>query len=140
MSGLSKTMPVTSGCTRVASLAIAGVPPFNGFFSKLIIVIAVVWAGHYWLAAVTVLVSFVTLVTFVKVQRCIVQGEPTGSAADAREAPASMTLPMVVLAVICVVAGVLALFFRADLFNPAEDAMIGQSSGYVSRFELPGQP
>ena len=140
MSGLSKTMPVTSGCTRVGSLAIAGVPPFNGFFSKLIIVIAVVWAGHYWLAAVTVLVSFVTLVTFVKVQRNIVQGQPTGRAADAREAPASMTLPMVVLAVICVVAGALALLFRADLFTPAEDAMIGQSTGYVTRFELPGQP
>jgi len=143
LSGLSKTMPVTAGCIRVASLAIAGVPPFNGFFSKMIIVIAVVWAGHYWLAAAALLVSFVTLLTFVKVQRCVVQGEPTGSTADAREVPASMTLPMIVLTVICMVAGVITVFyapFRAALFDPAADAMMDKGNAYIQKFELPEQP
>jgi len=136
-------MPVTAGCIRVASLAIAGVPPFNGFFSKMIIVIAVVWAGHYWLAAAALLVSFVTLLTFVKVQRCVVQGEPTGSTADAREVPASMTLPMIVLTVICMVAGVITVFyapFRAALFDPAADAMMDKGNAYIQKFELPEQP
>jgi len=140
LGGLGKRMPVTSGCTRIASLSIAGVPPFNGFWSKLIIVIAVAWAGHYWLAAVTVLVSFVTLVTFVKVQRYVVQGEPSGKTASAREVSAGMTMPMVVLATLCVVMGLIAVLygpFRKNVLDSAVDAMAGETAGYISKFQLP---
>ncbi len=47
MGGLSDSMPVTSATSFVASMSISGIPPFNGFFSKLIIVIACVRAGFY---------------------------------------------------------------------------------------------
>ncbi|MCJ7543560.1 MAG: NADH/ubiquinone/plastoquinone (complex I), partial [Phycisphaerae bacterium] len=40
LGGLVRRMPVTSFACRVGALSIAGVPPFNGFFSKLIIIVA----------------------------------------------------------------------------------------------------
>ena len=47
MGGLAKRMPVTAATSLVGSLSIAGVPPLGGFWSKLIIIIALVQAGHY---------------------------------------------------------------------------------------------
>ena len=74
MGGLGERMPVTRATCTIASLSIAGVPPLNGFWSKLIIIIAAFQASvdHPWfiaLAAITILVSFVTLISFLKVLR-----------------------------------------------------------------------
>jgi len=127
LGGLVSCMPWTSGSCRVAALSISGVPPLNGFWSKLIIVIALVKAGFPLLAAMTVLVSFLTLVSFVKVQRYVLQGELPPSLARVREVPAAMCLAMVALAVVCATVGIAAGFagFRAVLLGPARDVMLG---------------
>jgi len=124
LGGLKERMPVTAGCLRIAALSISGVPPFNGFWSKMIIIIAVVQAGHYWLGALTVLVSFMTLLSFIKVQRYILEGEPSDVVADAVEAPLSMRLAMILLAVICVCAGVLLPFYRFEIIDSAGEALM----------------
>jgi multicomponent Na+:H+ antiporter subunit D len=124
LGGLSQRMPVTSGCCRIAALSISGVPPFNGFWSKLIIIVAVVQAGHPWLAALTVLVSFLTLLSFIKVQRYVLGGEPSEAVELAREVPASMCVAMIALAVVCLGAGVLVPFFREALIDPACQALL----------------
>jgi len=116
LSGLKQRLPVTGACLRIAALSISGIPPFNGFWSKLLIVIAVVQAGHLWLGAMTVLVSFMTLLSFVKVQRYAVDGAPGPRVAPAREVPATMCLAMIILAVICVSAGVLLPWLQGPLF------------------------
>ena len=125
LGGLSERMPVTSGCCRVAALSISGVPPFNGFWSKLIIIVAVVQAGHPWLGALTVLVSFITLLSFIKVQRYVLGGEPSEAVAPAREVPASMCFAMVILAVVCLGAGVMVPFFRESVLDAACQALLG---------------
>jgi multicomponent Na+:H+ antiporter subunit D len=99
-------MPVTSGCCRIASLSIAGVPPFNGFWSKLIIIAAAALAGYYGLAALAALVAFLTLVSFVKVQRYVIGGELPARHEGVREVPFSMCVAMVALAVVCIGAGI----------------------------------
>jgi len=124
LGGLSQRMPVTAGCCRVAALSISGVPPFNGFWSKLIIVVAVAQAGHPWLAALTVFVSFMTLLSFIKVQRYILGGDPSEAVKPAREVPASMCLAMILLAALCVGAGVLVPLYRGKLFDPACAALL----------------
>ncbi|MFP4057039.1 MAG: complex I subunit 5 family protein [Candidatus Brocadiia bacterium] len=106
LGGLAHRMPVTSGCCRVASLSIAGVPPFNGFWSKLIIIVAAVQAGYAWLGALAALVAFLTLVSFVKVQRYVIAGELPERHRGVREVPVAMCAAMVALAVVCVGAGV----------------------------------
>ena len=125
LGGLKTKMPVTGGCLRIASLSIAGVPPFNGFWSKLIIVVAVIQAGHYWLAAMTVLVSFMTLLSFVKVQRYVLDGDPSVSVQAAREVPLAMRVGMILLAAVCIGAGVLLPFYKETLFDGAGSVLLG---------------
>jgi len=125
MGGLARRMKVTSFCCRVGALSIAGVPPFNGFFSKLIIIIALVLAGHEVLAAMAVFVALVTLISFVKVQRYALEGAAADAhAADAVEAPVLMQTAMVVLAVICIVSGLAIVPLRQHVFGPAADALL----------------
>ncbi|MHC4417137.1 MAG: complex I subunit 5 family protein, partial [Planctomycetota bacterium] len=54
MGGLAEKMPVTRATCTVASASIAGIPPFSGFWSKLVLVIAAVQAHFYWVAALIV--------------------------------------------------------------------------------------
>lgn len=126
MGGLVERMPWTSGSCRVAALSISGVPPFNGFWSKLIIVVALIKAGFPLLAAMTVLVSFLTLLSFVKVQRYALHGELPPGLAQVKEVPALMCAAMVALAVLCATVGLAAGVghFRAWLLEPARDVMI----------------
>ncbi|HIC83842.1 MAG TPA: NADH-quinone oxidoreductase subunit N, partial [Nitrososphaerales archaeon] len=48
--GLSKIMPITSFCLALSLLGLAGIPPLNGFWSKLVLFSAAVDAGYAWLA------------------------------------------------------------------------------------------
>jgi len=124
MGGLSRRMPATSFCCRIGALSIAGVPPFNGFFSKLVIIIALVLSGHPALAVVAVGVALMTLLSFVKVQRYALEGAPGPAAAEVTEAPASMVVAMASLAVVCLVAGLAMVLLREHLFTPAGDALL----------------
>ena len=124
LGGLKHNMPITAGCLRIAALSISGVPPFNGFWSKLIIIIAVIMAGHYWLGAMTVLVSFMTLLSFIKVQRYILDGEPAPSVAHATEVPWTMSLAMLLLAAICIGAGIFLGLYKGAVFDGASDVLL----------------
>jgi len=124
LGGLSGRMPLTSACCRIAALSISGVPPFNGFWSKLLIIIAVVQAGHWWLGGLTVLVSFLTLLSFIKVQRYALQGPLPSLLGQIRETPWTMTVPLVGLALICFLAGLLLPFYQGVLLGPAREAMM----------------
>ncbi|MBU1124532.1 MAG: NADH/ubiquinone/plastoquinone (complex I) [Candidatus Omnitrophica bacterium] len=109
MSGLKEKMPVTAQTNLVASLSIAGIPPFNGFWSKLIIIFACIQSGHGGYAIAAVVGSLLTLASFMKVQKFAFLGELKEKNKNIREAPLSMTVAMVVLAVICIGGGFLLL-------------------------------
>ena len=126
LGGLNRSMPVTGYTSLVASLSIAGVPPFNGFWSKLIIVMACVQSGFYGMALWAVLVSLVTLVSFLKVQRYAFFGAPKASAREAVPTPWLMAAPMVALAVLCLVMSLLAVagLEEAAIIRPAADVLL----------------
>ena len=69
MGGLARVMPTTSATNFIASMSISGIPPFNGFFSKLIIIIAAVQAQYFFIAILAVVVSIITLGSFLKIQK-----------------------------------------------------------------------
>jgi multicomponent Na+:H+ antiporter subunit D len=126
MGGLIDRMPYTRASCTVASASIAGVPPFNGFWSKLLLVIAAVQAGFFWLAAVTVLVSLVTLLSFLKVQRYVFLGELSDDLGGTREASGSMVLAMGSLAALCLLMSLLLLVpaLREVTLQPAVDTLL----------------
>jgi multicomponent Na+:H+ antiporter subunit D len=128
MGGLGRSMPVTSATSLAASLSISGIPPFNGFFSKLIIIIAAVMARFYLLAALAAVVSIITLASFMKFQRyAFYNSEPERIKKVIREVPAPMLLSMITLAVICLLLSLLALpGIRDSVLTPATDILIDQ--------------
>ncbi len=109
MGGLSSAMPVTSSTSLMASMSISGIPPFNGFFSKLIIVIAAINGKFYLLATLAVVISFITLAYFLKFQRYAFFNKPLEKAVNKiREVPFPMSFSMVVLAILCLALSLLA--------------------------------
>jgi multicomponent Na+:H+ antiporter subunit D len=126
LGGLRGRMPLTSLCCRVGMFSIAGVPPFNGFFSKLIIIIALVLGGFYVLAFLAAGVAVVTLLITLKVQRTALDGAVSAHTESAGESPWPMGLGMAMLALLCVAASLAALpAVRGVLFDPACKALLG---------------
>ena len=139
MGGLSRRMPVTSWCCRIGALSIAGVPPFNGFFSKVIIIVALALSGHVVLCMVAVGVAVGTLIMYLKVQRYALDAAPTPRTSSVRESPATMAVGMVVLAVVCVSAGLALGPLKQYLLDPAGKALL-DGVGSAARVALGGTP
>jgi multicomponent Na+:H+ antiporter subunit D len=133
MGGLIRKMPVTGAACSIASLSISGVPPFNGFWSKLIIVVALVQAGYYVYGGIAVLVAFVTLLSFIKLQRFVLFGQLPARFAAIKESPFAMTLPLVVLAILCIGLGLAYPFLDHSVLQAARSALLDKLSymGYI---------
>lgn len=106
MGNVARLLPVTSRTSMVASLAIAGIPPFNGFFSKLLIIIAAVQAGQPVLALVAVFGSLVSMAAYLKVQRYGLRGERPVEKLVGR-VDGAMKAAMIILAALCLLTSLL---------------------------------
>ncbi len=128
MGGLFRKMPVTSATSLSASMAISGIPPFNGFFSKLIIILAAVKAGYYLLAILAVIVSIITLASFMKVQRYAFFNKPD-TTENIKSIPFTMKFSMVALAVLCILLSILIVpGIRELVLMPAVNSLLGGSA------------
>jgi multicomponent Na+:H+ antiporter subunit D len=125
LGGLNRALPVTGATSLVASMSIAGVPPFNGFWSKLIIVLACVEAGFYGFAATAVLISIVTLAYQLKVQRLAFFASLPHSLKDLKREPRLMSLAMILLATACIALSFLVLSGLRDpwLIGAAQETL-----------------
>jgi len=94
MGGLTEKMPVTGSTSFIASMSIAGIPPFNGFWSKLIIIIAAVEAGRYGYAVWAVIASVLTLASFMKVMKYAFLGTLRAKWENVKEVPFFMQISM----------------------------------------------
>ena len=122
-------MPVTTSTSLSASMSISGIPPFNGFFSKLIIIMAAIQARYFVLAILAVFVSIITLASFLKVQRFTFfnKSEERWNLKDVyvKEVPFSMCFSMIVMAVLCLVLSVLVVPSVRDIvLTPAVNVLL----------------
>ncbi len=67
MGGILDLAPGVAGLFIVAALSLAGMPPFSGFLSKVLLVQAGLAGGHYVIVAVAVITSFFTLYSMSKI-------------------------------------------------------------------------
>jgi len=121
MGGLAEKLPVTRTTCTIASASIVGIPPFSGFWSKLILVVAAVQAHFYWVAAIIVFVSLCTLIMYLKVQRYVFLGELPENLKQIEENKGTMLIAMVFLACLCVLMGLLLLVpgLKQSILDPA---------------------
>jgi multicomponent Na+:H+ antiporter subunit D len=126
MGGLAEKLPVTRATCTIASASIAGIPPFSGFWSKLILVIAAIQAHFYWIAAIIVFVSLCTLIMYLKVQRYVFLGELPENLKEIKENRGSMLVAMVFLACLCTLMGLLLLVpgLREIVLEPAVKVLV----------------
>ena len=123
MGGLAKRMPLTAGTNLIGALSIAGVPPLGGFWSKLLIIMALVQAKEWTLAVVAVLASVLTLWYYLLIQRKAFFGKLDEKWKAVKEAPFWMSAATVLLALLVIGLG---LFFSAVIktwIQPASDAL-----------------
>jgi len=114
MGGLRRLMPVTTGVFIVAWLAIAGIFPFAGFWSKDEILAVAYRDQRYGLWAVGIVGALLTAFYMARQVRLVFYGNQRwDDAARPHESPVVMTAPMVVLALLTVLAGALNLPFRS---------------------------
>lgn len=109
MGGLKSKMPKTYITMVIGALALAGCPPFSGFFSKDEILYSALATGHYGIWAVGVLVAGMTAYYTFRMIFVVFHGQPRDQHAydHAQESPAVMTVPLIILAVGAVFAGFL---------------------------------
>jgi NADH-quinone oxidoreductase subunit L len=105
MGGLWKKLRVTGPLFLIGTLAISGVPLFSGFFSKDEILIAAWEGGHPVLFLLAVVAAFFTAFYMFRLFFMVFTGKPRSEMKGVHESPSVMTLPMILLAVLAVVAG-----------------------------------
>ncbi|MEO0183128.1 MAG: NADH-quinone oxidoreductase subunit M [candidate division WOR-3 bacterium] len=106
MGGLGKRMPITAATTVVGSLSVAGVPPLNGFWSKLFIIIGLLQARAYGFAFVAVLASIITLWYYIIIQRRAFFGKLKETLQNVKEVPFWMALSTLLIALVCIIIGI----------------------------------
>ncbi len=109
LGGLRRCMPITSGCFFLGVLAIAGLPPLNGFWSKLTIYLALAKAGLWWAAIIAVATSILTMAVMVRAGFRVFWGRLRTAAVKesaVKEVPAAMWLPMAALGALCLLLGI----------------------------------
>ncbi len=133
MGGLRKVMPVTFTTMVVGVVAIAGFPPLAGFWSKDEI-LSVVFNRGGWFTVLWLVGLVTALMTAFYMFRQLVMvflGKPRWpEGVTPHESPRSMTIPLVLLAVLSVVAGLINTPFRLGLEHFLEPSFEGVKLGH----------
>jgi NADH-quinone oxidoreductase subunit L len=113
MAGIGRLMPWTRRAFLIGSLALVGLPPFAGFFSKDSIIAAAMhahWEGWIFWACALVGTFLTGLYTF-RLYFLVFPGEPSAFVREhhhshhGREGPLTMTVPVAILSVLAVIGG-----------------------------------
>jgi len=117
LGGSAKLMPLTFLAAVIFSLSISGVPPLNGFASKWLIYQGIIDFGNgagianrlwmVWLA-LAVLGSALTLASFMKFLAGVFMGRTKNTSSANYETKTTMMIPMVILALACILTGIFA--------------------------------
>jgi NADH-quinone oxidoreductase subunit L len=108
MGGLKAKLPTTYRTFLVAALAISGIPPLAGFFSKDAILSGVFEAHRYVLFAIGLLTAALTAFYMLRLVSLTFEGSFRGSPEQEHhlhESPPTMTIPLIVLAILSIVGG-----------------------------------
>ena len=111
--GVLHTLPLPGVGFCVAALAITGVPPFNGFFSKFpLFAASFSLSVEYWILLPAMILLMIESVAsfawFIRWFGRVVPGKPSEAVADAAPLPGSMRLVLIVLIVMSLISSVIA--------------------------------
>jgi NADH-quinone oxidoreductase subunit L len=126
MGGLRKYMPITNITFLIAALAIAGVPPFAGFFSKDEILVAA-FQHNKLIYYIGVFVAGLTAFYMFRIYFGIFWGKDKVYEHKPKESPLSMTFPLMFLALMSIVGG----------FVPFSEFITPDKAGFEAHLNYP---
>jgi multicomponent Na+:H+ antiporter subunit D len=108
LSGVGRAMPWTSLALAVGAFSIVGLPPTAGFLGKWYIALGALEAGRPGFAVVLLLGALLIFIYYIRILNAFYFRTPTQERMLAvREAPASMLVPVLILAALCILGGLL---------------------------------
>ncbi len=128
LGGLYRRSGWFAGLSLVLFFAISGLPPFSGFWPKVLLVKAALAAGAWWLAATILLAGFLTTIVFGRVF-LLAYWRPAATVIAVEPVGWQATVPLVALAVLVVGFGL----FPEWLLQLTQAAAVGleQPSAYL---------
>ena len=129
LGGLARNMKYTTVFFIIGLLAISGIPPMNGFASKLLIYESTFQLNPI-LSIIAILSSIMLLAVFVKIFQSAFLGPKLKKFDHVQEAPKSMLLAMGILAAIIIFFGLFPDLIISNLVEPAVNALINHQ-GYI---------
>ena len=123
MGGLARNMKYTTIFFIIGLLAVSGMPPMNGFASKLMIYQSTFYVNPI-LGIIAVLCSILLLAVFIKIFHAAFLGPQIPRFKDVKEVPKSMLISMAILACIIIFFGLFPNLIVDKLIEPAANALI----------------
>jgi len=117
LGGLISKSPKLSILILIGGFAMAGVPPLNGFQSKLMIIQASLDAGYPELAIIAILISIVTFMTFMKAFHLIyLKPKPKDLVIIEEDIPKSTIFSITILLIICLIIGLFPSIITGNIY------------------------
>ncbi len=134
MRNVIESSPLTGYATLIGALSISGIPPFGGFWGKLLIIFSCLQAGRPVLAIVAVGVSALTIAYYFKALVPALFGNDAAfrvAGIGGKRITFAMAAPMAVLAVLTAVAGLILLPGTANTLLKGSVAVLSSGIGYA---------
>ena len=107
MGGMRKRVPLICFTMFIATLAITGIPPFAGFFSKDEILLTAFSSGEYFIWGVGIITAILTSYYMFRLFFVVFYGSNYKREREISSVPSSMKFPLVVLAIGSIFAGLI---------------------------------
>lgn len=120
LGGIAEKMPATGITSIIGFLSAAGIPPLSGFWSKLIILIALWTSNHKFYTFVAIIGSLITLAYFLSMQRRVFFGKVKEGLENTREASVGIVIAAVLLAAITIGIGIFFPFVLNSFILPVQ--------------------
>ena len=99
-------MPLTMAAFAIAGFGLIGIPGTAGFVSKWYLILGAFDKDWWWLAALVVVTSLISIVYIGRVIEAAWFREPGGAVAIAKEAPPEMLVPIWIMAIATIYFGI----------------------------------
>jgi multicomponent Na+:H+ antiporter subunit D len=123
LGGLASKMPITGTTSVLGLLSTAGIPPLAGFWSKVVIIIALWQAGYHFYSMIAVFASVITLAYLLSLQRNVFFGKLKEGLEEVHEVKPVFYWPALIMAFITVSCGIFFPFVINKLILPVNSLL-----------------
>ncbi len=131
LSGIGRYMPITTFTFVIAALSLSGLPPLNGFVSKYLLYMAFIEKGLAPLAIIIVISSAFAFISYAKIIYGAWLKAPIRSMNNIRDPSPIITIPLLILAILCIVLGVASPIILDKFITPSVEDLAYNSLNYI---------